>query len=82
MIDSYNLTKVIIVRLSREGYILVVLENTRQRRQVTSLLFQSDVIISCRISAYSGTYRNLFKHEHAVFNGEQEKETVSRVRVG
>ena len=24
----------------------------------------------------------LFKHEYAVFNGEQEKESISRVRMG
>ena len=29
-------------------------------RQVLSLLCQSDVIITCRISAYSGTSRSLF----------------------
>ena len=33
----------------------------------------NDVIISCRISAYAGTYGGFFKHGHAVFNVEQEK---------
>ena len=47
-------------------------------RQVTSLLCLSDVIMLCRISAYSGTLiesRRLFlKTLNAVFNSEQEKE--------
>ena len=42
----------------------------------------SDVIISGCISAHSGTSVSLFKHENAVFNGEQEKESISPVRVG
>ena len=31
---------------------------------------------------YSGTFGSLFKCENAVFNGEQEKESISHVRVG
>ena len=49
---------------------------------MTSLLCSSDVIILCHISAYLGTSRSLFKHENAVFNGGQEKESINRVRVG
>ena len=31
----------------------------------------------CRNSAHSGTYRSaFFKYENAVFNGEQEKESI------
>ena len=33
----------------------------------------------CRNSAHSGTYRSaFFKYENAVFNGEQEKESMIR----
>ena len=39
-------------------------------------------VISCRISAYSGIMGALLKHENVVFNDEQEKESISRVKVG
>ena len=50
--------------------------------QVMSLLCQSDVIITFRISAYSGTSGSLFLRINVVSNGEQEKESLIRVRVG
>ena len=58
------------------------LEPTRHTRQVTSLLFKSEFIISRRISAFSAPSGSFFEHENMVFNGEQEKEYFSRVRVG
>ena len=44
-------------------------------RQVTSLLCKNDVIVYNCILAYSGTSESLFI-------GEQEKESIIRVRVG
>ena len=50
--------------------------NHAHGRQVTSLLCQSDVIIKCCLSEYSGTFGSV------VSNGEQEKESIIRVGVG
>ena len=41
-----------------------------------SLLCQSDVVMFCHISAYSRTSASLFWNTNAVFNGEQEKESI------
>ena len=56
--------------------------NQTAARRKTSLLCLSDVIVLCRISAYSGTARNFLKYENAVFNGEQEKESIICVTMG
>ena len=48
--------------------------------QVTSLLCLSDVIMYNCILAYSGTSGSLFLNEKN--SGEQEKESIIRVRVG
>ena len=47
-------------------------------RQVTSLLCQSDVIITCHISTYSRTSGSLLLRS----NGDQEKEFIIWMRVG
>ena len=47
-------------------------------RQRTSLLCQSDLDLTCGISAYSGTSWSLFLR----IKGEQVKESIIRVRVG
>ena len=49
-------------------------------RQVTSLLCYIDLIMSRPISAYSGTSGSPFLTYDGVYNGEQEKETIIRVR--
>ena len=62
---------------------MVVFEIAGHRHLVSSLFCSSDGIISCRISIYSRTSGSLFKHENAgILNGEQEKESISCVRVG
>ena len=48
-------------RLSREDCALVVLKIARHYRQATSLLCEGDVIILCRISAYSATFGSFLK---------------------
>ena len=52
--------------------------NSRTCRQLTSLLRLNDVIMSCRISAYSGTSWSLFQTLNAVSNGEQGNEYIIR----
>ena len=50
--------------------------------QVTLLLCESDIIISCRISTFRNFLVNLgafFNYANAVFNGEQEKESTIHV---
>ena len=76
------LTNVIIRRLSREGCTLVVLGLTRHYRELTSLVCQNDVIISSCISAPSAFFGSVFKLKIVVFNGEQEKESTTRVMKG
>ena len=52
---------------------------TLSSSDVINSLYQSD---ACRISAYSATFESVFKSKIVVFNGEQEKESTIRVRVG
>ena len=69
---------VILPRLSREDCTLVVFKFMQQSRhlhvKVTSLFH----VTSQRIQELLGAF---LKHENAAFNGEQEKESVSCVRV-
>ena len=68
--DCYNLTHVILPRLSREDCSLI---RTWSLSDVIVML--NDVIIPYRISSYSGTSGNSV-------NSEQEKEAIICVRVG
>ena len=56
MMDSYNLTHVILPMLSHKGFTLVV-----HGSQVTSYLCKSDVNMHCSILAYSRTSQFISK---------------------
>ena len=60
MVDCYNLTYVILPRLSREGYIHWLYWNSRILSSSDVIVMFSDILISCRISTYSGTSDGLF----------------------
>ena len=62
----------------------IQIEQLRVGRQVTLLLLcLKDLIMLCHVSIYSKTSVNIFLNiKNTVLNGEQEKESINRVRMG